>query len=262
MNKANWLGSLVVVGVLHLGCSDEGLGASEAEHSGTLQAALSGIGPTRQEGATDVARIKYAVVRQGQSCTDPPLATTTIGLEEEPLPQSLSPDGGGANHSFSDALMVLPPGQYKVCATPLTAQGVPSQQCAATSTPAIVVEGATTEVVMVSQCKGVTGGAIDAITKLNRPPVIDDLIVDPSKFITLCDVAQLTVKATDPDGDALTFLWQLLGTGMSSVNQTIRFRSLDVGTFQLRITVTDAFGAKTSLTLPMHISRCTDAGPG
>ena len=59
--------------------------------------------------------------------------------------------------------------------------------------------------------------------------------------------------------DALSFLWQLLGTNMSSTNQSINFRSLDLGTFQLRVTVTDIFGAKTSLTFPIHVSRCADA---
>ncbi len=154
---------------------------------------------------------------------------------------------------------MLAAGQYTVCATPLTASGAPSAECAPTSTLVFIAEGATTEISMVSQCKGSSNGAVDAVTILNSPPVIDNLIVAPSKFITLCESARLTVEASDPDGDALSFLWQLLGTNMSSTNQSINFRSLDLGTFQLRVTVTDIFGAKTSLTFPIHVSRCADA---
>lgn len=151
------------------------------------------------------------------------MAETTVALEAESLPTSLLRDGGGGEHSFGDALMVLAVGQYTVCATPLTAAGKPSAQCATTSTSALVAEGVTTEIVMVSQCKGSSNGAIDAIAVLNSPPVIDNLIITPSKFITLCE-------------------------------------TLDPVTSQLRVTVTDTFGARTSLTVPMHVSPCADAG--
>jgi hypothetical protein len=113
---------------------------------------------------------------------------------------------------------------------------------------------------MVSQCKGAVTGAADGITILNTPPVITNLIITPSKFITTCQVARLSVEANDPDGDALSFLWQLLGTNMSSTNQSINFQSVIPVTSQLRITVSDPFGAKTSLTFPMHASRCPDSG--
>jgi PKD domain len=258
MNNSYLWVSILLPSLVLVGCSDAAGG--EGEGTGTLQAALNGTTQSDLRSKHDVAKIRYDVLFKGQACTDKPLAEVTVALEDESLPSSLLPDGGSTQHPFGDALIVLAAGQYTVCATPLTAKGAPSAECPTTSTIAFIAEGVTTEIVMVSQCKGSNNGALDAITVLNTPPVIDNLIITPSKFITLCDSARLTVEATDPDGDALSFLWQLLGSNMRSTNQSINFRSLNLGTFQLKVTVSDPFGASTSLTVPIHVSPCADAG--
>jgi hypothetical protein len=241
------------------GCSNEAV-SERPDTTGTLRAALSiqlpdGAGPTH-----DVAKIHYVVVKMGQRCTDTALAEATVDLETEPLPKQFLPDGGGAAHSFSDALVVLAPGTYTVCAMPLTKADKASQFCGVASTQVMIAESVTSEVTMISQCKSPSNGAGDAITAFNNPPIIDQLIVTPSKFITLCDVATLSVKAHDPDGDPVTFVWQLVGTNQIFEKQTISFRSLDPVTSQMKVTVSDPFGASTSLTVPMHVSVCTDAG--
>jgi hypothetical protein len=262
MNNSHWWVGLLLPCVLQTGCSDGSDGTSEAEGTGTLRAALSTDSGTINELRTkhDVTQIDFVVVFRGVPCTDKPLAEAKVSLENESLPNGIVRDAG-PNHPFSDALIVLPAGQYNVCATPLTAAGLPSADCPTTSTLAFVSDGATSEVTMISQCKAPSNGAVDAVAVLNSPPVINNLIVRPSKFITACETAQLTVEASDPDGDAFTFLWELVGARppQTSPNQTINFSGRP-GTFELKVTVTDALGADTSLTVPMHVSPCPDGG--
>jgi hypothetical protein len=47
-------------------------------------------------------------------------------------------------------------------------------------------------------------GGLDTVVALNDPPKIDNLAISPSKFITQCETATITVTASDPDGDQLT----------------------------------------------------------
>lgn len=262
MNNSYLWASLFLVAPLYAGCSDAAGGSDADGETGTLQAALGGSGAAQQNDLRskhDVAKIHYVVVFRGQACTDKPLAEMTVDLEDLSLPTSLLPEGG-ANHPFGDALIVLAAGQYTVCATPLTRSGAPSAECAPTSGLAFIAPAATTEITLISQCKGADSGAVDGITVLNSPPVIDNLIINPSKFITACETAQLTVEAHDPDGDSLTYLWQLLGTNLFGTRQMLNFTSNFIGTSQLRITVSDPFGAKTSLTFPMHVTPCPEGG--
>jgi hypothetical protein len=187
-------------------------------------------------------------------------------LEEEGLPAHLLPEGAGGEHPFADGLFTLPPGDYVVCATPLNENGEPSEECGPASTPATVVAEATTEVVMISQCEGDPSGALDAVLALNDPPHIDDLDIDPSKFITKCEEAVLTVTATDPDGDEMTFAWEILpgGPGNPAIaddGATAVFTTDSAGDYEVKVTVTDALGASTSLTFPIHVSFLCEA-PG
>jgi hypothetical protein len=199
-------------------------------------------------------------VSKALPCTAKPLAEVTVSLEDESLPNGVWRDAG-PNDPFSDALILLPVGQYNVCATPLTAAGRPSADCSTTSTVAFVADGATSEITMVSQCKASSNGAVGVVEVLNSPPIISSLIVRPGKLITACEAARLTVEASDPDGDALTYLWELVGARppQTSPNQTINFRG-SPGSSQLKVTVTDALGASTSMTVPMRVSSCTDGG--
>jgi hypothetical protein len=255
-----WVG-LLLPSLLQAGCA-EGRAGADDEGTGTLRAALNTGSASLNElrAKHDVTQIRFIVVLKGQRCTENPLAKVTVSLEDEALPPGVLRDAG-ANHSFSDALMVLPVGQYNVCATPLTAAGLPSADCPTTSTLAYVAEGATSEVTLVSQCKASSNGAVDAVAVLNSPPVIDSLTVRPSKSITACEIARLTVEASDPDGDSITYLWELVGARppQTSPNQSINFRG-SPGSLQLKLTVTDALGASTSVTIPMQVSPCPDAG--
>jgi hypothetical protein len=268
MKKRILVALLVAASLLPLACSHDALetgGApNEGEQTGVLRAALGGNGPTH-----DVASFEYVVVHANQSCSDPPIAVRSVPLQPEPLPPSgLLPNGGGAQHPFADVFFVLPPGQYLVCATPFRQSGGHSNECSQASTTAMVAPGVTTEIVLVSQCTGQSNGAIDGITILNDPPVIDSLNIIPNKFITACQTANLIVQATDPNGDALTTVW----TVTSPTGNTTTFNGSllifsprgQTGDFEVHVTVSDPFGASTSLTLTMHVLPCDppDGGAG
>ena len=126
------------------------------------------------------------------------------------LPGRLLPEGAGSMHRFADAFFVLPPGEYLVRATPMAGE-IPSQICHPSDwTPAAVYAGLTTEIFLVSQCDAEDNGGLDIVIFLNHPPVIISLDYDPSKFIMPCDDLLITVGAEDPDGDSLTYSWELL----------------------------------------------------
>src|SRR6185369_9030772 len=136
MKNGYWWVSLWLPSLLQVGCSSDAA-VGDSEGTGTLQAGLSGAAAAQLNDLRakhDVAQIHYVVVRKDQQCTAKPvLAEATVVLEDESLPKSLLPDGGGAKHPFGDALFVLAPGQYTVCATPLKASGAPSEECPTTS---------------------------------------------------------------------------------------------------------------------------------
>jgi hypothetical protein len=110
---------------------------------------------------------------------------------------------------------------------------------------------------------GQENGGLDGVTILNDPPIIDMLNIIPNKFITACQQANLIVRASDPNGDALTTVWTVTDPNGNTITRSgtlLIFNPMGVtGDFGVRVTVTDPFGASTSLTLTMHVLPC-DAG--
>jgi hypothetical protein len=194
------------------------------------------------------------------------VAVVRVDLEKKPLPTSELPPGGGTKHPFADALIPLAPGTYTVCAQPVNEFGGPSSQCAPDIRSVRIIPGATTELLFVSQCPSIDNGALDAITILNNDPVITKLTIKPSKFITRCDTVELSVEATDPDGDKLTFLWEVPGTTLRGTKQTFSFTPPSIGTFLVTVTVRDgelnavALQGQARLTVPVHVAECSDGG--
>src|SRR5688500_16066359 len=101
-------------------------------------------------------------------------------------------------------------GCYDVIATPMTEGGVPSARCdAAWEKKVEVVEGETTEILLINQCHGKDPGALDAIATLNHEPEIGDVSFEESKFIACGDTQVVCATVTDPDNDPLEFVWEL-----------------------------------------------------
>jgi hypothetical protein len=232
-----------------------GASAEPGKQVGQLSAGLGGSMTDH-----DVTSILYKVVGKEKSCTSDAIATTTVKLEQEAFPARLGTDGTGEKHSFADGLFVLASGEYRVCAFPLRENGKASEDCGLAQTTATVFDERTTEVIMVSQCKGDPNGALDAVTVLNDPPQIDDLDIYPSKFITTCETATIEVKASDVNKDALRYEWSKVSGvdgKLIAHDATAKFSTHVAGDYELRVKVSDVLGASTSLKFPIHVSAAT-----
>jgi len=233
-------------------------GGAGDEATGTLQLALGGDGPVH-----DVAGIYIAVVDTtvSTSCAGPTVAEATVGLEVEGVPDSLETDGAsGDEHPFASDPIVLPSGNYLVCATPLDVAGDPSTHCLPTQEPATVSPEATTRVVVMSQCLGDPNGGLDVDEALNDPPTIDDLTILPATVITTCNQATITVGASDPDMHALSYNWSVASTPagasptLSNLDAVATFEPDLAGDYELLVVVTDIYGAEASLQFSIQAS--------
>lgn len=89
----------------------------------------------------------------------------------------------------------------------------------------------------------------------NRPPEIKSITTDPV-FITVGSTANITVDATDPDGDALSYSWvvalgDIIGSG-SKVKYTAAYCCVGVNT--IHVEVKDSKGASTSGTINIEVN--------
>lgn len=235
--------------------------AAEIGKLGILQAALSFDSPTH-----DVTHVQVEVVLPHEVCgSDAPLQQKTVPIETENLPAWLGTTGDA--HPFADALFVLPPGDYRVCVTPL-AQAAPSDYCASAEGLASVTAGQTTETVIFAQCSATPNGGVDVVAGLNDPPHIDGLELLPGKFIWACDLATIAMAVTDPNGDELSYRLEVLEEpdgGLYTLptdGPDFAVKLCTPGPWLLRATTTDSKGASASLDFPVHIIGAECPGEG
>ncbi len=241
-----------------IGCgSDAPLAGREhalGEVTGALSVSAEGPGSLH-----DVISIHYEIVSAASECGTEPILETTVALEAETLPDSVNPVEGAGAHEFTDALFVLAPGDYRICATPMAAEGV-SARCAPVDSVATVVAEETTEVVLASMCEGDPNGGLDVVVALNEPPSVNDLTIEPSKFITTCETATISVVADDPEGDALTYTWEVSAAPEGSAPTLVgdgdaaSFAGNTAGDYEVTLTVTDVYGAAVTLSFPFHVT--------
>lgn len=166
----------------------------------------------------------------------------------------------GGNHPFADSFFTVIVGLYCVTVSPMKDENTPAPECKVVEKEKVeVVEGKTTEIVLVSQCAGPKIGAIDVVSVLNDPPSILSLVFDPSKWIKTCSDLTLEAEAQDPNDDPLTYKWTIVsgpsGATLTPDNAaTVVFRACAPGDYTLKLEVCDNQGACTSLEFPVHVS--------
>lgn len=248
--------SLAALGGL-AGCTEEGGGAGEQFRQGLVvrsdtqyTADLGGF----QYTVTQVDCNNGATVDGGYS------ETAMVGRDALYLPNGIpafegKPLDADSEHIFGDHYFLLPVGCFDVVAQPLDPDGAPLASCYAAHAEKVeVVDGLTTEILLLSQCLGPGRGGLDVVTTLNHPPVIEDLVFEPSKFVSTCNGIEVCVTAVDPDNDPLEFTWeQVSGSQIArgpsvtrtvlnadrSITQCVVLQTGAVGDYELRVTAYD-----------------------
>lgn len=235
-----------------IGCSGGDGSSPAAEHTfGTLHAAIE-----VSDVDNGVTAIRFDVVAVEDACDSQPIASDVVELEGEALASPLAESGA---HAFADGLFVLEPGEYRVCATPLAGDEA-SAVCGSTDGTTSVEAEETTELVLTSQCTAAGNGALDVVVALNSPPVVTDLVLSPSKFITNCETLTLTATASDPNADTLAYAWSITagpdGASLTATDSTATF-SGPPGSYTLRLEVVDDVGGNGQLTFPVYVTEAT-----
>lgn len=163
-------------------------------------------------------------------------------------------------HFLADCFFLVEPGMWTVESIEVIGlDGAVLECCEAEFQPEVaVVEGETSEFGAELTCDVVGPGALDIYGWLNRPPILKDIDIYPSKFGYPCMPRYLQVAAEDMEGDNFTFEWEVLeapGTkyALWEHDYWAVFVGFSPGTYQLKVTVRDEHGAATSLQFPIHV---------
>jgi len=250
--------------LLAAGClGTNGKSGEEGAHTGETGLAIAAAANTG--GETDVAQMRYSISRtacaEGEKI-DALNRTITVKLEPRMLPGGIpafenSPLDQDSAHPYADHFEVMPAGCYNLDATPLTKGGELSADCAPAWAKGIsIVDGETTEVFLISQCKGAAVGAVDTLVALNRPPTLEQVSYTPSKFISVGDIDTICVTASDPNGDPIEFTWTNVGPVCDhpiavsndqqgkSTTQCVQLSATMAGSFMFEVKIYDLLHAE------------------
>jgi hypothetical protein len=240
---------MVAVGSVGSGCAEN---ADDAPASDDISVGRLAISMVPLPG-TDVVAIKVKIVPSSSSCTAMALQEKTDDIRPD---VALAP-----RHPATDAFFVLPPGSFRACITPLSdvLHKTPSALCTPADGVGTVLAKATTEIEVISQCNGTPTGGLDVLAALNRPPMITDLSLLPSKLVVAGNDVQIVVTATDPDLDFnLSFAFtQVDGPAMGTLTSsgaTATFRPPVGGNYAIRVVVSDGKGGQAALTFPILVA--------
>jgi hypothetical protein len=190
----------------------------------------------------DLGAVRVDVTR-GASLVD----SKTIALES-------SAEGGVRG----DAFFALNPGDYNVLATLLSTEGGALQGCSPGNGFASVQANQTTEINVNIFCNGGETGGLDVIVGVSQRPVIDDLLIRPSKFALTCNRIGLQVVVAG-DGSDLTYDWSIQNGDSANffINATgarAYFAAEAAMSYSAMLSISDSTGESTSLSFPLHIS--------
>jgi hypothetical protein len=94
----------------------------------------------------------------------------------------------------------------------------------------------------------------------NRAPVINSITASPSFGIAQLTTFSYSAVASDPDGDSISYSWDLAGNPASGPSGSIMFTTGGQGTF--RLTVSDSRGATASDSRPITVGSMTGRWTG
>lgn len=242
--------------------------AEQSEHDanvvrvGTLEASLElGSGSVH-----DVVAFRLDITAS-DSCDEDVVDSRVVALAPSSLPGYVRPEGAGSDHPLGSRFLVLAAGSYTVCVTPLDEDGEPSEYCTADHASVQVEAEETSQVFLLSNCdtEGLAGASIAAA--LNTRPVIVGVSAEDERFVNICNSTTIVADTDDADGDELTFEWTVESTpkGATAVldadAEEAVFRGSVEGKYVIRVSVSDPFGARASLSLPLFVSgTCDEAG--
>ena len=171
---------------------------------------------------TDIEAMRFGIQRvdceSGESMdfTD----TRTTDLSDVQLPGGIpsfegEPYSGDSQHIIADQFFLVDAGCYDVTTTPLQADEQPSDDCSPATEERVAVEdSATTEILLVNQCKGASRGGLDVIGSVNHPPEVDNLEFTTSKFLSSCEAQnEVCLTVSDADDDPVEVEWSAAGSG-------------------------------------------------
>jgi hypothetical protein len=166
----------------------------------------------------------------------------------------------GLRH-IADCFFVVEPGLYEFTElSAIDADGDALACCDSQLPPdANVAPSETTEVSGSITCDMDQNGALDVFVTINRPPVIEDLEISPSKFGATCEAINLTVTASDSEGEELTYEWSVISSpggskySLLAKDNTAVFAAEQTGDYELRVVARDPMGATSQLDFPIHI---------
>ncbi len=225
--------SLVSIAALTLGLLGLSVGCQEEPAPHETTSATGMALSADLTGESDVATMRFEVTpvdcSSGEPTGDP--VVTEVPFEDFTIPGGISelenkPLDAESSHVFADLFSDVPPGCYDIVATPLGEDGLPSGICAAAHEDGVeVVEGETTEVLLINQCAGSDSSAIDTIATLNHEPEVTVEFED-SKFVCSGSPQVICASAVDPDEDPLEFVWSVSG-GDAITGPTVVSRDFD-----------------------------------
>ena len=97
-------------------------------------------------------------------------------------------------------------------------------------------------------------------TQTNRSPVINSLNVSPSFGISELTSFNYSASANDPDGDSMSYSWDLAGTSATGTNGSITFVGSGAGA--IRVTVSDGKGGTVTDTRTITVGNATGTWRG
>jgi len=166
-------------------------------------------------------------------------------------------------HYVADCFFVVAPGTWQVLGVETLGMDGQALPCCTAEYPATVeiVSGQTSELGVEMQCALTGPGALDIYGYLERPPIVKDLDIYPSKFGGPCVPRFFYAQATDIDGDFIVYDWEVvssptpLGFKLWEHGPLAIFVGYHVGDYMLRLTVSDEpHGMFTSLDFPIHVT--------